>query len=187
MRLRLARRLGIALVGAIPAVAATGRAQLPARISDGEFNRLFASLSEPNGYWRSDNILSNEASFQQAIPALVARTSPGGVYLGVGPEQNFTYIAALRPRLAFVFDVRRGNALELLLYKALFEMSPTRADFVSRLFSRPRPPGLDTSATASALFAAYERVPRDSGPVRGHARRRVRPAAANPWIAAFRR
>ncbi len=144
------------------AVATTGRAQLPARIPDGEFNRLFAELSEPNGSWRSDNILSNEASFQQAIPALVARTSPGGVYLGVGPEQNFTYIAALRPRLAFVFDIRRGNALELLLYKALFEMSPTRADFVSRLFSRPRPPGLDTSATAAVLFAAYERVPHDS-------------------------
>ncbi len=150
------------LVGALALAATAGCAQLPDRISDAEFNRLFTGLSEPSGYWRSDNILSNEASFQRVIPALVARTAPGGVYLGVGPEQNFTYIAALRPRLAFVFDIRRGNALELLLYKALFELSPTRAGFVSRLFSRPRPGGVDTASSAAALFAAYARVPHDS-------------------------
>ncbi len=131
-------------------------------LPDTTFVRLFTQLSEPNGYWRSDNLLSNEGGFQRVIPALVARTAPGGVYLGVGPEQNFTYIAALHPRLAFVFDIRRGNALELLLYKALFEASDTRADFIGRLFSRPRPAGLDTAATAAALFAAYSPVAHDT-------------------------
>ena len=38
--------------------------------------------------------------------------------------------------------------------KALIEMSSDRADFVSRLFSRPRPAGLDSKSTAEDLFAA---------------------------------
>ena len=46
--------------------------------------------------------------------------------------------------------------LELLMYKALFEMSPTRADFVSNLFSRVRALGLDTKTTPAALFAAVD-------------------------------
>jgi hypothetical protein len=61
------------------------------------------------------------------------------VYLGVGPEQNYTYIAAMRPQIAFILDIRRGNLLEHLLYKAIFELSDDRADFLSRLFSKPRP------------------------------------------------
>jgi len=49
-----------------------------------------------------------------------------------------------------------------LMYKALFEQSADRADFLSRLFSRPRPPKLDTASTANALFEAYSVVPPDS-------------------------
>jgi hypothetical protein len=60
--------------------------------------------------------------------------------------------------MAFIVDVRRGNLLEHLMYKAIFELSPTRADFVSRLFSRPRPAGLTTSSTVAELFAAFARV-----------------------------
>ena len=64
------------------------------------------------------------------------------MYLGVGPEQNFTYIAAMRPRMAFITDIRRGNLHLQLMYKALFELSADRAEFVSRLFTKPRPAGL---------------------------------------------
>ena len=71
----------------------------------------------------------------------VARPS-GGVYIGVGPEQNFSYIARLRPAMAFIIDIRRENLNLHLFYKALFEVSSDRADFVSRLFSRPRPTGI---------------------------------------------
>jgi hypothetical protein len=77
----------------------------------------------------------------------------------VGPEQNFTYIAALQPRIAFILDIRRGNLHLHLLYKALFELSTDRADFVGRLFSRPRPAGLTPASTAADLMAAYQRVP----------------------------
>jgi hypothetical protein len=85
-----------------------------------------------------------------------------GVYLGVGPEQNFTYIAALRPSMAFIVDIRRGNLDVHLLYKALFELSTDRADFVSRLFSRPRPVGLGSQSSVSELFKAYAAVRGDS-------------------------
>ncbi len=88
-------------------------------------------------------------------------TKPGGVFIGVGPEQNFTYVSALRSKLAFVVDIRRQNMLELLMYKATFEQSPERADFVGRLFSRPRPTGLDAKASVVMLFDAYANVQPD--------------------------
>src|SRR5207245_2625298 len=118
-------------------------ADLPARLTDQEFWGLTETLSEAGGFFRSDNFLSNERGYQQIIPDLLERIGPGrgGVYLGVGPEQNFAYIVALKPQMAFIIDIRRGNLHEHLLYKALFEMSATRADFLSRLFSRSRPAG----------------------------------------------
>ena len=129
--------------------------ELPSQLSDEAFWRIVSDFSEDGGYFRSDNFMSNEDTFQWVIPSLTERTKPGGVYLGVGPEQNFTYIAALQSKMAFIIDIRRQNMLEHLLYKALFELSPDRADFVSRLFSRKRPPGLDGNPTPRVLFQAY--------------------------------
>ena len=132
--------------------------KLPAEISDKEFWQLIVDLSEPGGSYPYENFVSNELQVQDVIPALKAATKPGGVYMGVGPEQNFTYVAALQSKLAFVIDIRRQNMLEMLMYKALFEMSPDRADFVSKLFSRSRPEGLDAKTTSAALFAAYQQA-----------------------------
>jgi hypothetical protein len=89
-------------------------------------------------------------------------TEPDGVYLGVGPEQNFTYIAAIRPKIAFIIDIRRQNMLQHLVYKAAFEMSENRADFLSRLFSRRRPAGLSDSSTVTELFNAYRATTADA-------------------------
>jgi hypothetical protein len=133
-------------------------ADLPVRLTDQEFWRLTEDMSEPNGVFSSDNLLSNERVFGRLIPDLIARTKPGGVYLGVGPEQNFTYIAALRPRMAFITDIRRGNLHLQLLYKALFELSADRAEFVSRLFTKPRPPGLSATSTVIELMNEYWEV-----------------------------
>src|SRR5437773_667229 len=121
---------------------------LPSRLSDEAFWRLVSDFSEPNGFFRSDNFLSNEVEYQWVIPTLTSTLEAGGVYLGVGPEQNFTYIAALRPKLAFIVDIRRGNLHEHLLYKALIEMSADRAEFLSRLFARKRPADLPSGAGA---------------------------------------
>src|SRR6185295_863892 len=130
-------------------------ADLPSQLSNTEFWSMVTDFSEPDGYFRSDNFLSNEAGFQEVIPALKRTIMPGGVYLGVGPEQNFTYIAALKPRIAFIIDIRRQNMIEHLLYKAFIELAADRADFVSKLFARPRPAGLGSGSTAETLFNAY--------------------------------
>ena len=140
-------------------VAAQG---LPARISDADYWRMITTFSEPNGYFRSDNLVSNELTFQHVIPELKKATATGGVYLGVGPDQNFTYIVALQPRIAFIVDIRRQNMLQHLLYKSLIEQSKDRADFLAMLFSRPRPQGLDAASSADALFRAFRDVPSDS-------------------------
>ena len=140
----------------LTAFAQTAAPGLPSEISDRDFWRMIVEMSEPGGTYPYENYVSNELEYQDVVPALKATTKPGGVYIGVGPEQNFTYAAVLQSKLAFVIDIRRQNMVELLLYKALFDMSPNRADFVSNLFSRVRPAGLDTKTTAAALFAAYE-------------------------------
>jgi hypothetical protein len=129
---------------------------LPSRLSDEAFWHLVTDFSEPNGFFRSDNFLSNEVEYQWVIPALTSTLGTGGVYLGVGPEQNFTYIVALRPKLAFIVDIRRGNLHEHLLYKAFIEMSADRAEFLSRLFARKRPADLPPKADIAQLMAAYQ-------------------------------
>lgn len=143
-------------------VSCLGAQTIPDRLSDRELWRLNAEFSEPNGYFRSDNFLSNETGFQYVIPELTQRVTQGSVYLGVGPEQNFTYIVALKPKMAFIFDIRRGNMIAHLMYKSLFEMSADRAEFLSKLFSRPRPAGLGAASTAKELFDAYAVAAPDS-------------------------
>lgn len=128
---------------------------LPSRLSDQEFWRLSSEFSEQNGFFRSDNLLSNEVWFQHVLPELTKTATAGRVYMGVGPEQNFTYIVALRPKMAFIVDVRRGNLQLHLMYKALFELSADRAEFVGRLFAKKRPEGLGPTSTAKDIFAAY--------------------------------
>jgi hypothetical protein len=154
---------GAALGLSAPAAAqAAGAAEtLPSTISDADWWKLVGDLSEPDGSFPFDNFVSNETNFQSVIPALQARARPGGAYLGVGPEQNFTYIAALQPKIAFIIDIRRQNLVEHLMYKALFERSADRADFVSRLFSRKRPSTLGRESTAVELFQAYETAAAD--------------------------
>jgi hypothetical protein len=143
--------LGVTLVAAPRAFV---RADLPTRLTDQQFWQMVNDLSEPGGSFRSDNLLSNEIWYQFIIPDLKRDLKPGGVYLGVGPEQNFTYIAALEPKMVIIFDIRRGNLHTQLMYKALFALASSRAEFVSLLFSRPLPAGLGPASTAQELFAA---------------------------------
>jgi hypothetical protein len=128
---------------------------LPESISDRDFWAMVTGFSEPGGYFRSDNLISNEMAFQHVIPDLQKTPHPGA-YLGVGPDQNFTYITALKPKMAFIVDIRRQNMLLHLMYKALVELSSDRIDFLSRLFSRPRPEGLGAEASPQTVFDAFE-------------------------------
>ena len=131
-------------------------------IADSTFWRMVTDFSEPGGFFRSDNFVSNEVTVQHVIPDLVRDAPQGGVYLGVGPDQNFTDLVALKPRIAFIVDIRRQNMIQHLMYKTLFELSPDRADFLAQLFSRPRPEGLESAGAPEALFAVYDRVQPDS-------------------------
>src|SRR5215471_13510665 len=99
-------------VGAM-AVQSTG---LPSEISDKDFWRMIVDFSERGGDFSNENFVSNELQYQDVVPALKVTTKPGGVYIGVGPEQNFTYASVLQSKLAFVIDIRRQNMLELLMY-----------------------------------------------------------------------
>ena len=157
------RLIGAALVLFVlasgwPRAAGVPRADFPAQLSDKEFWDLTELVSESNGEFQSDNFLSNERGYQVAIPELISRAKPGRVYLGVGPEQNFPYILALKPQIAIIFDVRRGNLHEQLLYKALFEMTSDRAEFLSKLFSRARPEGLSATSSVPELMRAFTAV-----------------------------
>jgi len=132
--------------------------QIPARLTDAAFWELITTFSEPGGTFVSDNFVSNELAFHDVLTGLTDTRKPGGVYLGVGPEQNFTYVAALKPKIAFVFDIRRQNMIQHLTYKALFELSANRADFLSRLFSRRLGTDLEKDSSAVVLFNALHEV-----------------------------
>ncbi|MGV3710797.1 MAG: hypothetical protein ACO1Q7_18385 [Gemmatimonas sp.] len=135
---------------------------IPERLADSTYWRMIAEFSEPSGYFTSENFVSNETAWQQVIPPLLPIIRPGGVYLGVGPEQNFTYIVGFKPKIAFIVDIRRQNLLQHMWYKAVIEMSNDRAEFLSRLFGRTRPAGLDSTATGDQLITAFEKAPQDS-------------------------
>jgi hypothetical protein len=146
------------LAGLPTSLSVQAAGSLPARLSNQEFWKIVTEFSEPDGTFRSDNLLSNESQFQNVIPNLLKKAKTGGVYMGVGPEQNFTYIAALKPAMVFIVDIRRANLDLHLLYKALFELSADRADFVSRLFARERPEDLSKKSSVQEMFEAYGRT-----------------------------
>ena len=170
---RTLRRAPVALVWMLALAAATiitplavekpalAAETFPRRLSDAQFWQLVTGFSETGGTFISDNFVSNEQAFQDVIPRLKKRSSRGGAYLGVGPDQNFSYIVALRPQVAFIVDIRRQNLMQHLLYKALFELSHDRVEFLSRLFSRARPPDLGGNLSAGRLIAAYAAVAPD--------------------------
>lgn len=119
-------------------------APLPAQAArDSSFAATVARLSEPGGAFDTDNLISNESSYLHVMGALAARGVRGGAFLGVGPDQSFSYIAQIEPRVALLVDLRRDNLLQHLLFKALFELSDDRLEYLGLLLARPVPPRPD--------------------------------------------
>ena len=139
-------------------VSGDAQTTIPAQLTDQEFWQLFVSTSESDGFFEDENYVSNELGYERTLQRLQETVSPGGVFVGVGPEQNFHYIAALKPSIAFIVDIRRQNAIEHLMYKALFDLADDRGDFLARLFSRRKPDGLDARSDVDALFKAFATV-----------------------------
>src|SRR6266478_6574094 len=132
-------------------------------LSAAEFSRLFRDLSEEGGYFRSDNFTSNETSYLHVVDKLRELGATGGAYIGVGPEQNFTYIAKVRPRIAFILDIRRQALIQHLMFKAIFHLAPSRVQYLSLLLSKPVPkeksPGPD--ASTSEILSVFSQAPSD--------------------------
>ena len=109
---------------------------VPDSLALSEFARIMTAFSEEPGHFPGDNFVTNESSYLHVVPTVIERGRRGGVYIGVGTEQNFSYIAASSPDIAFIVDIRRENLLQHLLYKGLFTLARDRASFLMLLFSR---------------------------------------------------
>jgi len=163
------RATPIVLVASLLATGAHGLG----RVAPAErFAKQIADLSEPPGSFDTDNLVSNERSYLQVIPELISNGVTGGGYIGVGPDQNFSYIARVRPSVAFIVDVRRDNLLLHLLFKALFAQASNRAEFLCLLTGRAPPDSRDRWPAASLdqiveYVEAARAVPADVARLRG--------------------
>jgi hypothetical protein len=128
------------------------------QITADELARYTDAWSEAEGFFDSDNFISNETSYLQVMNQLQQRVRPGNVYIGVGPDQNFSYIAETKPELAVIVDIRRQNMLQHFLYKALFGLSATRTEYLSLLFSR-NTPNVREPATLEDILMAVRAAP----------------------------
>ena len=127
----------------------------PGKLADAEYWNLIETFSERGGAFHSDNFTSNEPAIANGVAELAARRVRGGAYLGVGPEQNFSYIAAIDPAIAFILDIRRQAVMQHLMFKAVFELSSDRADFIALLFSVARPTDVTRSDAIDKLWGRF--------------------------------
>lgn len=137
-------------------------------LADSSFARIIGDFSEPDRFFDTNNLISNEGTYLDVASTLDSLSISGGAYVGVGPDQNFSYIARIRPRIAFLIDIRRDNMLEVLWYKALFHLSESRVEYLARLFGRPPPS--DAAAWSERpiddLLSMIDSAPSDPGLLR---------------------
>jgi len=117
-------------------------------LTDQEFEQVSLALSEAPGYFDTDNLISNEISYVHVIPKLKEVTRAGGAYLGVGPDQNFTYMVHVQPAFAVIIDLRRDNLLQHLYFKQIVESSVDRWQYLSYLFGKKIPSEFHADARA---------------------------------------
>ncbi|HKE03370.1 MAG TPA: hypothetical protein VKE91_04890 [Blastocatellia bacterium] len=126
-----------------------------------QFAQIIEKFSEPNGYFDSDNLISNESSYLHVMGKMRQMKVTGGAYIGVGPDQNFSYIAQIRPNIVFITDIRRDNLLQHLLFKSLFALSRNRLEYLCLLFGRPLPSDLKSwdSRGIQEIIAYLDKTP----------------------------
>jgi hypothetical protein len=157
-------------VGAVTTVASAQGAPaqtrpLPTELADSTFWRLVNTFSEGEQPFQA-YLVSNEQNYpnlvRQVIDLFPQTGAPRGAYIGVAPEQNYHYIAALRPQIAFILDIRRQAVMQHLVFKTVFELSPTRADFISMLFVKPKPAGISDTLGAFQTWDAFWHINTDT-------------------------
>jgi hypothetical protein len=132
--------------------------------TDSAFAELVRQLSERGGYFDTDNLISNETSYLHVLGKMRELGVSGGAYIGVGPDQNFSYIAEVRPEIAFLIDIRRDNLLQHLMFKSLFTLSRNRMEYLCNLFARPLPDDLSgwTRRELEMLLGYIDSTPTDA-------------------------
>ena len=140
--------------------------------NDTTFAGLVARLSEGGGFFDSDNLVSNEATYLHVLGTMRTLGVRGGAYIGVGPDQNFSYIAQVRPSVAYLIDIRRDNLLQHLWFKALFALAADRNEYLSLMLGRPLPKGAPFRGRPVEETLAYlDTVPSSRQFVAANARR----------------
>ncbi|MEP6766737.1 MAG: hypothetical protein ABJB66_20650 [Gemmatimonadaceae bacterium] len=151
--------LGLSASFDVRAQTAAGPQKTAAQATDdsiGDFGALIASLSERGGDFDTDNLISNESSYLHVMGALDRYGVKGGAYIGVGPDQNFSYIARIHPRIAFLMDIRRDNMLQHLMFKALFAGARNRAEYLALWLGKRVPADIDSwSAKTIEAIVVY--------------------------------
>jgi hypothetical protein len=168
----MTRQLRRATFLALLALTACTRNPTPAvPVPDAGFAALIQRLSEAGGFFPSDNLVSNETSYQHVLGKMEQLGVKGGVYLGVGPDQSFTYIAQVRPTLVFIIDIRRDNLLHHLLFKSIFQQARTRVEYLSILLGRPAPANVDEwrDASIADIVKYLDETPADAEDFQLHA------------------
>jgi len=137
-------------------------------LSDSAFAAAVRRLSEPDGYFDTDNLISNESSYLHVVPRLQAMGVRGGAFVGVGPDQGYSYIAAIRPRIAYMVDVRRDNLVQHLMFKGLFAQAANRVEYLCLWLGRRPPPALASwdDRSLEAIVRYVDSAPRDDALVR---------------------
>lgn len=161
MKRRVALVGSLVLMALLPCAGLPG--QPPGHLSKRQFQQLILELSESPGVFDTDNLVSNESSYLHVVSHLRQMVKPGGAYVGVGPDQNFTYITHARSSVAFIVDVRRDNLLLHLYLKQLFQDAPNRWRYLSFLFGKPLPSEmpLPSSADVVELVSTFKHLPAD--------------------------
>ena len=151
-----------AAVTAEPSATASAAIEAP-KAPETSFAELVNRLSEPDQRFFSDNYISNETSYLHVTQGLAKHAAQGGAYVGVGPEQNFSYIAMVKPKVAFIVDIRRENMVLHLLYKAIFHKASSRSHFLATLVGRAHEAASDPGGEASIaeVIAHAEKVAAD--------------------------
>jgi len=107
-------------------------------LSNKEFENAMNDISEKDpGTYVTSNRVHNEGSYLQVpFTSLLKLDIQNKAYIGVATDQNYSYIAKLKPGIAFIIDIQRPVMLQHLLYKALFTMAESRVDFARLLLNR---------------------------------------------------
>lgn len=106
-----------------------------------EFVGLLKDLSlKPTGPESVDNLMTNEDSIASVMDQAASEVPQGTVYLGVGPDQNFSLIAATKPHMALIIDYRKKNQLLHFFHLALIHLSNDRTTYLEKFWARDSQP-----------------------------------------------